>query len=258
MLPLYLISLGYQFLLQGDHERAAALNEEAVAIYRGLGRRVDRVSGLGEPAQTALNNLGWVALVRGDHERAKALYIESLALSQELGDRLIAAKSIEGLACAAEAERAAKLFGAAQMLQEAVGYSPTPIENTLWEPYLAAARSRLDEATWKAAFAEGQVMTLEEAIEYALSSVKSSASPPPTPERPQEGERPAILTRREKEVAQRVARGLTNRQIASQLSISESTIENHVSKILNKLRLDSRSQLSAWVTERRLLSSDSR
>jgi DNA-binding NarL/FixJ family response regulator len=48
-----------------------------------------------------------------------------------------------------------------------------------------------------------------------------------------------------------VARGLTNRQIAAQLSISKYTVANHVAKILKKLELGSRSQVTAWVLERR-------
>lgn len=49
-----------------------------------------------------------------------------------------------------------------------------------------------------------------------------------------------------------VARGLSNRQIASELHFSERTVENHVSKILCKLALASRAQVAAWATERRL------
>src|SRR5215217_2115339 len=59
------------------------------------------------------------------------------------------------------------------------------------------------------------------------------------------------LTRREQQVAALVARGPTNRQIATELSISEHTVANHVAKLLRKLGLDSRSQITAWVIERR-------
>ncbi len=62
----------------------------------------------------------------------------------------------------------------------------------------------------------------------------------------------ATLTPREEEVAVLVSRGLTNRQIASELSISEHTVATHVAKILKKLGLTSRSRLSAWVAERGL------
>ncbi len=49
-----------------------------------------------------------------------------------------------------------------------------------------------------------------------------------------------------------VARGLTNRQVSSELSISERTVHSHVRNILKKLKLRSRAQLAAWVAERRL------
>jgi DNA-binding CsgD family transcriptional regulator len=55
------------------------------------------------------------------------------------------------------------------------------------------------------------------------------------------------LTRREHEVAQLVARGLTNRQMATALHLSERTAENHVEHILNKLGFSARSQIAAWV-----------
>lgn len=54
------------------------------------------------------------------------------------------------------------------------------------------------------------------------------------------------LTRREREVAALVAEGLTNREIAERLYISERTAENHVQHILTKLALNSRSQLAVW------------
>ncbi len=94
-------------------------------------------------------------------------------------------------------------------------------------------------------------MSMEQAVEYALSEEKSTASISPTPKRPAADESPA-LTRREEEVAALVARGLTNRQIAAELTISEHTAATHVRKILKKLGLHSRSQLSAWVAQQGL------
>jgi DNA-binding CsgD family transcriptional regulator len=54
------------------------------------------------------------------------------------------------------------------------------------------------------------------------------------------------LSRREQQVAQLVARGLTNRQIADELFVSERTAENHVQHILAKLGLNNRTQIAAW------------
>lgn len=62
-----------------------------------------------------------------------------------------------------------------------------------------------------------------------------------------------VLTKREREVAILAARELTNRQIASQLFISERTVATHVHKILEKLGLRSRTQIPAWARERQPL-----
>jgi len=61
------------------------------------------------------------------------------------------------------------------------------------------------------------------------------------------GDRPDALTRREAEVAQLVAEGLTNRLIAQRLVISDRTAQNHVQHILTKLGFTTRSQIAAWV-----------
>jgi non-specific serine/threonine protein kinase len=50
-------------------------------------------------------------------------------------------------------------------------------------------------------------------------------------------------------VAALLARGLTNREIAVELTISERTAETHVCKILSKLGLHRRAQLTAWAVE---------
>jgi len=55
------------------------------------------------------------------------------------------------------------------------------------------------------------------------------------------------LSRREREVAQLVARGLSNREIADRLYLSERTIDNHVHHILDKLGFDSRVQVATWL-----------
>jgi DNA-binding CsgD family transcriptional regulator len=61
-------------------------------------------------------------------------------------------------------------------------------------------------------------------------------------------EPPTPLTRREREVAELVTKGLTSREIAEQLYLSERTVQNHVQHILTKLDLSNRSQIAVWVT----------
>jgi DNA-binding NarL/FixJ family response regulator len=60
------------------------------------------------------------------------------------------------------------------------------------------------------------------------------------------------LTPREREVATLVTQGLTNREIAERLYLSERTAQNHVQHILTKLGLPNRAQIAVWVTARRM------
>lgn len=89
-------------------------------------------------------------------------------------------------------------------------------------------------------------MTFEEATGYALSE-KSQYTKAPTRQQPAGG-RDANLTRHQREIADLVARGMTNRRIAEELRLSEHTVATHVSRILKKLGLRSRVQIAAWVT----------
>ena len=93
-------------------------------------------------------------------------------------------------------------------------------------------------------------MTLEQAAEYALAPAggtpgQGSAQPGSTTDL-------FPLTPREREVAALVARGLSNREIAEALVITERTAESHVQHILEKLGVNSRGRIAAWAVERGL------
>ncbi len=64
---------------------------------------------------------------------------------------------------------------------------------------------------------------------------------------------PTALTTREREVVVRVARGLSNQQIADEFGISERTARTHVSNILVKLNLPSRTQAALWAIRQGLI-----
>ena len=190
------------------------------------------------------------AAARGVPARAARLTRQILSRLRHL---LLAAVA----AARAQPDRAARLWGAAQGLREEIGVvslTHLELEAYDYEGRLDAARIMLgDEAAWEAAFAQGRTMSTEEAAQYALSEEVT-----PSPESPSAGERTDVpladrLTPREWEVGALVAQGLTNGQIASELHLSERTIENHVSKILRKLGLASRARVAAWATEQRPL-----
>jgi predicted ATPase/DNA-binding SARP family transcriptional activator/DNA-binding CsgD family transcriptional regulator len=237
--------LGLAALYEGDYERSDALARESLAIYRELGDK--------RGISLCHIDLGFIELIRGNHEPAATLLEESVRVLGGSEDKFCLAYGIFGLAAVAAARaqprRAARLWGAAEGLREEIGV----VSLTHWELHafdyevrVSAARNMLgDEGAWEEAFAQGRAMSNEEAAGYALSEEVVSAAPQRTPAG---GRTDDPLTRREREVAALVARGLTNRQIASDLHLSERTIGNHVSNILRKLGLVSRAQVAAWAS----------
>jgi DNA-binding NarL/FixJ family response regulator len=71
------------------------------------------------------------------------------------------------------------------------------------------------------------------------------------PEKPQPplNQRSGRFAARKQEIALSVGRGLTNRQIAQELTISERTVENHIGKILKKQRFSSGVRIAAWIAQ---------
>jgi non-specific serine/threonine protein kinase len=257
-------TLAYVLILEGivaasraDWERAVTRHEEALELFREIGDWQGTLACLG--------HLGLLALVQGDFERALRLQRESLRQGWGADYKVPIQTSLFVLACVAarlgQPVRAARVWGASEGMQEAYGVFPAPITYSLtdYEGLLATARSQLEEEIWSAAWAEGKAMPLARAVEYALSDEgerEPPTAPAPMAERqPPAGERTGTLTRREREVALLVGRGLTSRRIAEELSISANTANNHVAKILRKLGLGTRAEIAAWVAQRRFDSS---
>jgi predicted ATPase/DNA-binding SARP family transcriptional activator len=159
-------SLGFEAWEQGDHAAARALLEESLAIQRELGEK--------RGIAWSLNGLGRMTLMQGDSAAARSLFAESLAIYWELRNKVQIIQSLEGLAAAeGRPERAARLFGAAESLREAVG-APTRgylgiFRYKVSEHSIASARATLGEEAFAAAWAEGRAMTLEQAIPLALA-----------------------------------------------------------------------------------------
>jgi non-specific serine/threonine protein kinase len=118
---------------------------------------------------------------------------------------------------------------------------PWPAISRDRDEWLGRARQALGEKRFAAIFAQGAEMPADQAVDYALSSqdVEPSVEGPSDP-----------LTRREREVAALVGAGLTNRQIAERLFISERTVDGHVASILAKLEFSNRAQVAAWIAAR--------
>ena len=146
-------------------------------------------------------------------------------------------------------ERAALLLGAAEGIWDSVGMSETGNPFALAPSRsdgLRQARELLGTKRFRELFRQGSQLSLDQAVPFALEAESDDAHPPPAPAEP------SPLTRRELEVADLVADGLSNPEIAARLVISVRTAQGHVENILRKLGFNSRSQIAAWVTERRL------
>ena len=151
-------------------------------------------------------------------------------------------------------ERAALLLGAAEGIWEGVGmlesgnpfaFAPSRSDG------LEQARALLGKERFRELFRRGSQLSLDGAVRFALEA----AAPNSSTSAPAE---PSPLTRRELEVADLVADGLSNPEIAARLLISVRTAQGHVENILRKLGFNSRSLIAAWVTERRLAERRSR
>jgi ATP/maltotriose-dependent transcriptional regulator MalT len=250
----FFLSWGWTSLVQGDHQRATRLTEEAVELARERGRGFEGM------LPRAIENVGWAALLAGEPQRANAQFEKSLTLSKVLDDKATITMSLEGLACVAgangEALRAAKLFGAVEELMEATDHRLGAQESAMIEPYRTSVRSRLGEAGWNEALAEGRTMSIEAAIGYAFSEEGSStATPSTTSEQPLSStpEHPASLTSREVEVLGLVATGMTNPQVAQKLFLSPRTVQRHLNSVYRKLGVGSRVEATRFALEHGLL-----
>jgi hypothetical protein len=151
--------------MQDDYPTARSLTLEALAFARQTGDKM-RV-------HTFADRLSSWAEAQGDYTEAHILYAESLAMMWQMGNNravLAALPHFAGLALTqGQAERAVRLYGATEALQEAMGTAQTEEQREHFEQEVAKSREALNEQTFATAWAEGQAMPLEDAIEYALA-----------------------------------------------------------------------------------------
>ena len=195
----------------------------------------------------ALWGQGLVRLAAGDPAAATRLEEQALRLMREVDDRSGVALCVTALgwtaAARADAETAARLAGAAEAVWRSVpARLPGPL-SAVDDRWTAAARSALGEQGWGARHAEGSALERASAVALALGEGPAAGTPTRPP--------PGPLTRRQQEVADLVAQGLTDRQIAARLVISPRTAESHVEQILTRLGFRSRAQIAAWTVTQR-------
>jgi len=130
-----------------------------------------------------------------------------------------------------DSDRALLLGGCAERLRDETGIWPRPWFSLADRQWLADLETRLGQEA-RTMRAEGRRLTVAQAVTYALTN-----------------ERPGSLSTRELAVTELVAEGLTDKEIASRLAISERTAESHVQRIREKLGFQSRAQIARWAAD---------
>jgi predicted ATPase/DNA-binding CsgD family transcriptional regulator len=181
-----------------------------------------------------------VAFSAGDIDRAEARLRQAAAIDRGADESPLRAEGflvavIEFLAHLAamrgEAERALTLAGFTDRVRDETGVWPRP-----W--FALTDRSWLDDLEKRlgpraaALMSEGRQLSREEAVACALGERLRTA-----------------LSQRELSVTALVADGLTDKEIAARLAISERTAESHVQRIREKLAIHSRAQIGKWAAE---------
>jgi non-specific serine/threonine protein kinase len=231
---------------QGDLTRAVALGRHARALCERHGE-------LGARAYT-LHALAFAEWTRGESAQAGAHAREGLRIVRAFHDTFGTVLLVEVLAwiagTAGEGERAAVLLGAARQIWSLVGGQPLLDSSqylAVHEACVRQARRALGDGVFQAAFGRGADLDLDQAIAYALGDLTQPALAIPAT-----GTQPlAPLTPREQQVAELVAQGLSNKDIATRLVIAQRTAEGHVERILAKLGFTTRTHLAAWVIDQR-------
>jgi non-specific serine/threonine protein kinase len=254
--------------LTGDIDEALACCGRGLAQLAAAGPAASGVTdagvaGSGRDVWLAgyLRLMSGLALFRrhGSEQACGRALRQALAAWDQLGDVMGTAHAIEALGWLAarreQFERAAWLLGAADQLWTRTGRRLSGIAQMeeSRERAVRATRRSLGERRYVAAYTYGGALPLAAVVKDAtdvagevfsargdLADDIALASPVGAA---------AALTKREREIAELVAGGLSNREIAGRLFISKRTVDAHVDHIFSKLELSSRVQLTVLLRD---------
>ena len=139
---------------------AQARVEQAVALFKEMRHQYGMT--------VSLYALAQVITAQGNDAGSQSLYEEGIAVACKTGNRQTVAFGLEGLArvvaVQGELSWAARLWGAAETLRETSGAPIAPVERPAYESRVTDARAQLGEKPFATAWAEGRLMTPEQAL----------------------------------------------------------------------------------------------
>jgi predicted ATPase/DNA-binding CsgD family transcriptional regulator len=224
-----------------DTDRRQAMYDEVVA----LGRAAEDPNNI----SLGLRGLAEVALERGAYQQTAGLLAPSLAINADGGLHWGLPPDLAAVAQLAQAvgrhDAAAQLLGAHDALRERMGLPVWPAERAAYDQLVTTVRAAMPDDTYAALRATGQARPLEDVLALAKDVLAVAAALDPVPAAVPTSA-PHGLTRREGELLRLLADGMTDREIADRLSISHYTVMRHVSSILNKLAVPSRTAAASF------------
>lgn len=238
-----------------ENERlAAALLGESRALSQRLGLDMREADTLAMRAQSMIRRRRCV--------EAHSLLREALQLMLDRGEPSRLGKVLGIFAGLANrmgnVRRAAVLLGATDRVIESAGVIVDALDRPLHQRTIDSVRRKLGEETFAAAWAEGRALTFENAVALARYQPDGAAESRPAD---RNGERldaavavPNGLSPRELEVLRVIAAGRSTRELATDLGISEGTVERHVTNLYTKIGVHSRAEAAAYAFHRGLVS----
>ncbi len=188
----------------------------------------------------ALTFLGW-AMMREEPDEAVAHLRAAVRALRQGPDPMLLATALEGyagLVMGSDLRTAIRLIGAGAALRDQVGNQRARPAVELAAAVMSQGLKALGTKGVQEESRHGSQLSAIEASEMVLSEMPRTGQP-----------RPGGLSKRELEIAGLVADGLTSREIAARLYLSERTVENHVDHVLSKLGLRNRTQIATWAVK---------
>jgi predicted ATPase/DNA-binding CsgD family transcriptional regulator len=244
-------ALAQRLLVMPQHHTRALMHETLarIALARGDAREAKEHAGelaavaelTGSVRQNALADYlaGRAQALAGAHDRARELLQAALAAQTSPSLERAATDTLEELALlsspGADRARRPRLAAAAAAARTRLGYLPLSGSSARLQVARERFIARFGSPAWESAWAEGEALSLAEAIAYA----RRAHGPR---DRPTTGL--ASLTPTELEVARLAATGISNPQIAARLFMSRSTVKSHLSAAYLKLGVANRTELA--------------